>query len=438
MNKSGILGLVGALSFSAVSAQTTTKGGQEFDLQLNTITTAVPFMLIAPDSRSGAMGDVGVALSPDANAMHWNASKLAFAQEKTNNEFEVSVGYSPWLSNLVPDINLAYLSGYKQLDQYQSIGASLRYFSLGNITFTDISGNVLRDFKPSEFAVELAYARKLSEYFSVGVTGKYIYSNLTGGTQAAGQSTKPGQAGAADISAFYTNEDINVGGMPAIINAGVNVSNIGNKMSYTNATSDRDFIPTNLRLGSALTMDFDEYNRFTVSVDANKLLVPTPPIYAQDSLGRPIYDPVTQTYEIEAGKNPEVGVATGIFQSFTDAPGFPLPDENGDIQYDQDGNVIIDKGSRFREELREVNLSIGAEYWYSKQFAVRAGFFYEHPTKGNRQFFTLGAGLKYSVFALDLSYLIPTQQRHPLANTLRFTLRFNFESFGGGGDDAEG
>jgi hypothetical protein len=219
--------------------------------------------------------------------------------------------------------------------------------------------------------------------------------------------------------------------MDSRISAGLSVTNIGNKMSYTSATVDRDFLPTNMRLGSALTMDFDEYNQFTVALDFNKLLVPTPPIYAEDSLGRPIYNTTTQSYEIEAGRNPNVGVASGIFQSFVDAPGFVVPDENGDVQRDPDGNAVIAKGSRLKEELREINISTGLEYWYAQQFAVRAGFFYEHPTKGNRQYFTLGAGLKYSVFALDLSYLIPTRQRHPLANTLRFTLRFNFESFGG-------
>lgn len=430
MKKLGLFLMCGGLVVNA-NAQSTFKDGTEFDLQLNTITTAVPFMLIAPDSRGGAMGDAGVAVSPDANSMHWNPAKLAFAEDFTNSEFEVSLGYSPWLKALVPDINLAFLSGYKQIDQDQSVGASLRYFSLGNITFTDITGKVIRDFKPNEFAVDLAYARKLSKNFSVGITAKYIYSNLTGGTQAAGQDTKPGHAGAADISAFYTTDDINLGAMDSRISAGLSVTNIGNKMSYTSATVDRDFLPTNMRLGSALTMDFDEYNQFTVALDFNKLLVPTPPIYAEDSLGRPIYNTTTQSYEIEAGRNPNVGVASGIFQSFVDAPGFVVPDENGDVQRDPDGNAVIAKGSRLKEELREINISTGLEYWYAQQFAVRAGFFYEHPTKGNRQYFTLGAGLKYSVFALDLSYLIPTRQRHPLANTLRFTLRFNFESFGG-------
>jgi len=358
--------------------------------------------------------------------MHWNPSKLAFGKELSGNEFEISIGYSPWLKAIVPDINLAYLSGYKQIDEFQSIGVALKYFSLGNITFTNASGNTVREFKPNEFSLDIAYARKLSDRFSVGLTGKYIYSNLTGGTPALGQSTKAGLAGAVDLSGFYTNDDIDLGGMDAILSAGFNISNLGNKISYTNTTAERDFLPTNLKLGTALTMDFDEFNRFTAALDLNKLLVPTPPVY----------DPNDPT-SVLVGSDPNVGVISGIFQSFTDAPGFILPDENGNVLTDADGNPVVQKGSVLKEELREVNLSLGTEYWYSGQFAVRAGFFYEHPTKGNRQFVTLGAGLKYNVFALDLSYLIPTTQRNPLANTLRFTLRFNFESFNGKPNDTE-
>jgi len=403
--------------------------GQLVNQQLNTITTAVPVLLIAPDSRSGAMGDVGVAISPDANSMHWNASKLAFAEQMTGNEFEISLSYSPWLKALVPDINLAYLSGYYQMDENSTIGGSLRYFSLGSITFTNITGQVIRDFNPNEFSLDFGYARKLGEFFSMGVVGKYVYSNLTGGTPAAGQTTKAGHAGAVDVSAYYVNEELTVGGNFSTLSLGLNISNIGNKMSYTTATADRDFIPTNLRLGSALLINFDEYNTFTFAFDVNKLLVPTPPIYKKDdSTGNYIPIPNTNSYVIDAGKDPNVGVATGIFQSFSDAPGWPLVDDGGDPVRDDEGNLLIEKGSRFKEEMREINLSFGMEYWYSGQFAVRGGFFYEHPTKGNRQFFTLGAGLKYSVFALDLSYLIPTQQRNPLANTLRFSLKFNFES----------
>ncbi len=436
MKKFSLFSALTLVSSIAVSQNSGISGtfanGQEVGKGLNTITTAVPFMLIAPDSRGGAMGDAGVAVSPDANSIHYNPAKLAFAKDFTNNDFEISIGYSPWLSQLVPDIDLAFLSGYKQIDKDQTIGASLRYFSLGSITFTNETGGVIRDYKPNEFAISTSYSRKLSEYFSVGIVGKYIYSNLTGGTQAAGQETKAAHAGAADVSFFYTNNDLSVGGKNAIISAGANVSNIGNKMSYTNATIDRDFLPANLGLGTALTIDFDEFNQFTIALDANKLLVPTPPIYATDSLGRPVYNASTQTYALDAGKQPNVGVAAGIFQSFTDAPGFLIPDENGEIARDAEGNAIIKDGSRFREEMREINLSLGMEYWYSQQFAVRAGMFYEHPTKGNRQFVTLGAGLKYSVFGLDLSYLVALTQRHPLANTLRFTLKFNFESFGGG------
>lgn len=421
MKISRIFLVASILSVSGNTYAQLLKDGTEFDLQLNTITTAVPFQMIAPDSRGGAMGDAGVGVSPDANSMFWNASKLAFAE----NEMEVSLGYSPWLKALVPDINMAYLSWYKRIDRMSTLGASLRYFSLGNITFTDINGSVIRDFKPNEFSIDAAYSRKFSDYFSAGLTARYIYSNLTGGTQVGGADTKPGMAFAVDVSAYYYNDEFRVGGKDASIGVGINISNIGNKMSYTN-TADRDFLPTNLRLGQAFSINVDEFNKFTIATDFNKLLVPTPPIYRVDSLGVPVSDG-QGNYVVEAGRNPNVGVAAGIFGSFTDAPGFPLPDEQGNFQYDTEGNLIIDKGSKFREELREVNVSVGLEYWYAEKLAIRAGFFYEHPTKGNRQFATLGAGVKFNIFGLDLAYLIPTQQRHPLANTLRFTLRLNFE-----------
>lgn len=402
----------------------TLSNGEEYDQQLNTITTAVPFLMITPDSRSGAMGDAGVGLSPDANAMHWNPAKLAFSEE----EMEISLGYSPWLKALVPDINLAYLAGYKKLDKMSAIGGSLRYFSLGSITFTDINGSTIREFRPNEFAIDLAYARKLSERWSVSMSGRYVYSNLTGGVQSGGADTRPGMAGAVDLGGYYFNDDLNLSSKPGSIGVGVTITNIGNKMSYT-TTADRDFIPINLRVGQAFTVNLDEYNKVTFATDFSKLLVPTPPIYKLDTNGVPLIGP-DGLYVIEAGQNPDRGVAAGIFGSFTDAPGFPFPDENGNLQYDDNGDLVINSGSRIREELREINVALGAEYWYNNQFAVRGGFFYEHPTKGNRQYVTLGAGVKYSIFTLDLSYLIPIRQRHPLASTLKFTLMFSFSELG--------
>lgn len=393
--------------------------GQNCGDRLNTITTAVPFLMISPDSRAGGMGDAGVAVSPDANAIHWNPSKLAFAED----EMQFNISYSPWLRNLVPDMNLAYLSFYKKLANKRSaIGASLRYFSLGSITFTDINGGIIRDFTPKEFAVDLAFAQQFSDVFSGGIAIRYINSNLTGGISVQGADSKAGQSVAADVSFFYTKRDLQLGDKDGEFNFGFNVSNIGAKMRYTE-TSETDFIPINLRLGPCIKVDLDEYNSVAFNLDINKLLVPTPPVYLQepDSNGqlRPAKDD-DGNFIVASGQDPNVGVATGIFGSFSDAPGV--------VTYDDDGNAVVEGGSVTREEFREVNLAGGLEYWYAKQFAFRAGYFWEHATKGNRKYFTLGAGLRYNVFAIDLSYLIANSQQSPLANTLRFTLGFNFNS----------
>ncbi len=359
---------------------------------LNTITTAVPFLLISPDSKSGAMGDVGVATTPDANSLHWNPAKLAFVDD----DMGFSMSYVPWLRALVPDINLSYLAGYKKLNDNEAIGLELRYFSLGDITFTDIVGNTLGQYKPSEFALGTSYSRKLSDNFSLAISGRYIYSNLTGGQLAGGIPTVAGQSIAADISAYYTNP-IRLGGKEIDLAFGGNISNIGSKLAYTE-TPDKDFIPINLRLGTSIGTEFDEYNKMSFAFDINKLLVPTPPIYKAGSTGQ---DPD----DIVAGMDPKVSVVSGIFQSFWDAPG------------------------GVNEEFREINYSIGTEYWYANQFALRAGYFFEHDTKGGRKFFTFGSGVKYNVFALDFSYLINASRaingNNPLANTMRFTLVFD-------------
>ena len=358
---------------------------------LNTITTAVPFLLIAPDSRSGAMGDVGVATSPDANSIHWNPAKLAFSRE----DMGASISYVPWLRALVPDINLSYITGYKKLDVNQAVGLEMRYFTLGDITFTDIYGGTLGQYKPHEFALGGSYARKLSDYFSLAISGRYIYSNLTGGQQAGEFSTKPGQSAAADIAGFYSNP-IRIGPQDVDLAVGLNLSNIGSKISYTE-TSTSDFIPINMRLGTSLGTDIDDYNKISVALDINKLLVPTPPIYDGNNS------------DIVAGKDPDVSVVSGIFQSFGDAP------------------------AGFKEEMREINYSIGSEYWYANQFAIRAGYFFEHATKGGRKFFTFGSGIKYSAFTLDFSYLINATNdagtTNPLANTMRFSMIWNFGQF---------
>ena len=356
---------------------------------LNTITTAVPFLLISPDSRAGGMGDVGVATSPDANSLHWNPAKYSFIDE----DMGFAVSYVPWLRELVPDINLSYISGYKKLNKNDVIAMELRYFTLGDITFTDVIGNNLGQYKPNEFAIGSSYSRKLSDQFSLAISGRYIYSNLTGGQSAGGIATNAGQSIAADVAGYYV-KDIRIAKKDAELAFGANISNIGNKISYTE-TSTRDFIPINLRLGAAVNTDFDEYNKISFAFDLNKLLVPTPPMY-NDSISD----------QIDLGKDPNVSVVSGIFQSFGDAPG------------------------GFNEEIREINFSLGTEYWYNNQFAIRAGYFNEHNTKGGRKFFTFGSGVKYNVFALDFSYLINASRaingNNPLANTMRFTLTFDF------------
>jgi len=392
-----VIGFLMVAFFTSVSGQDVL---EQSALQLNTITTAVPFLLIAPDSRAGAMGDAGVASSPDANSMHWNIAKLAFIEKETG----VSISYSPWLRKLVPDISLSYISGYKKLGDDKAIGASLRYFSLGDIKFTNDQGDAIGDFNPSEFAFDLGYSQKFGERFSGGLAVRYISSNLTGGIDAEGQQTKTGRSFAVDICGFYTNDEVEVFGQKSIFNLGLSISNIGSKISYTN-DAIKDFIPINMRLGQSLTFVLDQYNSFTILTDVNKLLVPTPPIYAKDESGSPIIDPVTGEQEIAAGEDPNVPVVSGIFQSFSDAPG------------------------GFSEELKEYNISAGLEYLYNKQFAVRAGYFHESATKGDRKYITAGLGLKLSVFSIDFSYLIAMTQLNPLANTVRFTLMFDFAAF---------
>jgi hypothetical protein len=298
----------------------------------------------------------------------------------------------------------------------------LRYFNLGSILFTDNNGNAIRDFKPAEFAVDLAFAQKFSDRMSGGVAIRYVNRTLTGGISVQGANSKAGQTVAADVSAYYVNDEMLVGERDATLALGVNISNIGAKMSYTE-TATKDFIPINLRLGPSFKIDLDEYNSIAIAFDANKLLVPTPPVYLLDQNNAVVIDPVTGRPAVASGVDPNVGVATGIFGSFSDAP--------GNVSYDQNGNVVVEAGSRLREELREINLAGGFEYWYAEQFAFRAGYFWEHYTKGNRKYFTLGAGVRYSMFSLDLSYLIANAQRSPLANTLRFSLGFRFNEGSG-------
>lgn len=407
MKKIAAIVTVIALANSGFS-QNLQKDETDFTIQLNTITTAVPFLLITPDSRSGAMGDAGVALSPDANAFHSNTSRLAFSKEKA----EFSASYSPWLRQLVDDIHLSYLSGYTKIGDQHSIGGSLRYFSLGQIIFTDNLGQVIRPFTPNEFEALAGYAFKLSDYSAIGFNGKFVYSNLTGGTNVGNTGTKAGIAGAVDLSYTYYNDDVSLGETDATFSFGTSISNIGNKIAYT-VDAYRDFLPTNLRLGTALKLDFDKYNSLTTTVDFTKLLVPTPP--ARDIDGN-----------VVSGRDPNVGVTQGIIQSFYDAP--------GNWEIDSDGNVSVEKGSRFGEEIREINIGAGLEYWYSTILAARMGLFYESNTKGARQYMTFGAGIYYSVFGIDVSYLAAFTRTNPLANTVRFSLKFKFGNTKGNTD----
>jgi len=369
---------------------------------LNVVKSVVPFLKIAPDSRAGTMGDVGAATSPDVNSMHWNPAKYAFIE----NDMGLAISYTPWLRNLIGDINLAYISGYKRIDRKQVVAASLLYFSLGNIIFTDIFGNNMGQFNPNEFAIDVAYSRAFSGKFSGGLAFRYIYSNLTGGAYVGSVQSKAGQSFAADVSTYFV-DNIEFFEKDGKLAFGINISNIGTKLSYTE-NDNKEFIPINIRFGGAISIDLDGYNSITLTCDMNKLLVPTPPIYYTDSVDS------NNELVIQYGKDPNVSVPIGMFRSFFDAPG-----------------VIDGKSGRYvlKEELREITYSFGMEYWYNEQFAIRGGYFHEHESKGNRKFFSVGVGLKLNVFGIDFGYLIPVHQNNPLANTIRFTLAFDFDGF---------
>ena len=366
----------------------------EYINNLNTITTAVPFLTIAPDSRSGAMGDLGVATTPDVYSLHWNSAKLAFLPQGSS----FAISYTPWLSNLVPDISLSHITGYYKLNKISTVAGSLRYFSLGNIQFTNDAGENVGEYDPNEYVFDLGYSMKLSDYFSAGLVMKYIYSNLTGGLPVEGLDTQAGQSFAVDLGTYYESKKFKLTEYESQWAVGLNISNIGGKISYTES-GDEDFLPMNLRIGGRLSTEIDDYNKFMVAFDINKLLVPSPPVY--DGSGN------TESENIIAGRNPNVGVVQGIFQSFSDAPG------------------------GIEEEFNELMYSVGGEYWYDNQFAFRFGYFHEHETKGNRKYFTLGASLKLNVFGIDFAYLIPANSsvRSPLENTIRFSLVFDLENF---------
>lgn len=354
--------------------------------KINVVTTAVPFLRISPDAKSGGMGDVGIATAPDANASFWNQAKLPFAQIKS----AIAVSYSPWLKAITGDVYLGSLAGYTQLDETQAISASLRYFSLGNIEFTDQSGQSIGSNKPKEFGFDVGYSRKLSSKLGIGIALRYINSSLAKGN-FNGSNYKAGSAVAGDISLFH---DGTGGGESSGLNWGVALNNLGSKISYTNDATQKDYIPANMGLGIAYTKVIDENNKATFALDLNKLLVPTPPQITGNN----------STDSAALASYRSKGVLGSWFSSFGDAPG--------------------------SEELKEIQASVGAEYMYNNQFAFRAGYFYEAPTKGNRQYFTLGAGINYNMMGLNFSYLVPTGggvNRNPLANTIRFSLIFNLD-----------
>jgi hypothetical protein len=402
--KAGLISLITGvwiLGSITLSGQISTGqlGGADLDKpELNAIQTAVPFLTIAPDSRSGAMGDVGAATAPDVNSQHWNIGKYAFLDSKGG----FAISYTPWLRNLIPDINLAYLAGFFRVDDKQVITTSLRYFSLGNITFTNIDGSYLGQYNPNEFAVDAGYSRLFTDNFSGGIAFRFIRSDLTSGQTSNGQATKAGISFAADLGFYYVDQ-VNIGPSDGEWAAGISLTNMGTPISYS-VDADKTPIPTNMRIGGRFTYNIDDYNSVSFNLDLNKLLVPTPPHMVVDS--------VTDELVVDRGKEPPGSTVFGMIQSFYDAPGELRP--NGNY------SVLL-------EELHEIAYSTGVEYWYREQFAIRTGFFYEYYTKGNRKYFTMGVGLKLNVFALDFAYLVPVNgQNSPLANTLRFTLGFDF------------
>lgn len=376
------------LIVSAVNAQNSVNTNTDLLGQRNVITTAAPFLLISPDSRGAAMGDLGVATSADANSIHWNPAKMAFIE----NNAGISLSAAPWLRQLVPDIWFYYLSGYKRIDNRSTISGSLRYFTLGDIQFTDINGNPNGNYEPKEFAVDGSYARQLSDNLSLGIALRFIFSDLARGqVGVSGTEIRAGLAGAGDVGMLYKN-DVEIGNREFEYSIGANFSNIGNKITYT-TEANRDFIPMNFRVGTFWKTQIDEFNEIGFGVDFNKLMVPTPQ-YNFDSLGNIIGRELS-----------DAPVIQGMLSSFGDAPG------------------------GFREELNEFTYSIGLEYWYAKQFALRAGYFNEADTKGARKYATFGAGLKYKVFQIDAAYLQPFARRHPLQNTIRFSLLFDIDAF---------
>lgn len=354
----------------------------------NPVNTSVTSQTIAPDARAAGLGDAGAATDPDVVSQYWNPAKYPFTISRAG----VALNYTPWLRQLVSDMDLAYLAGYYRIGDYSAVSASLRYFSLGEVFLsTGESGGENMTINPYEMSMDVAYSLMLSEKFSIAAAVRWIYSDLT---YDYTQDTSPGSAFAVDLAAYYQNY-LNIGSRECQLGLGLNISNIGSKISF-GGDNNSEFIPTNLRLGASLMVPIDEYNRFTITADANKLLVPT---YPKQNEGES-----TEDYQQRVQKDYyDVSSISGIFKSFGDAPG------------------------GFKEELQEIQWSVGAEYIYHDQFAVRAGYHNESENKGNRKYFTVGAGFKMSVFSLDAAYVIATAKSNPLDQTLRFTLSFDMD-----------
>lgn len=374
-----------AFATSSVNAQT--------PQPINVVTTAVPFLRISPDARAGGIGDLGIATTPDASSSYYNIGKVPFNESPAG----INVTYTPWLKRLVNDVYLASAAGYYKLDDNQALSASLRYFSLGSIQFTDQNGNLIGNGQPREFGIDVGYSRKLSPKTGIGVGLKYIYSNLASGVASSGGTYKPGSTVAGDIGLFHNGQNAQGQGWTF----GAALTNLGGKIAYTNNATAKDFLPANLGLGATYTAALDESNKLMFGVDLHKLLVPTPPQFQDNPNGDTSIDSMNTAMATQYRNKSVVG---SWFSSFGDAPG------------------------GFSEEMKEFQVSAGAEYSYNNQFMFRGGYFWEAQTKGNRRYFTAGFGLRYNVFGLNFSYLIPTgsgQNQNPLANTLRFSLVFD-------------
>jgi len=376
----------------------------------NVITTAVPFVSISPDARGGALGDGGVATDADVYSMHYNPAKYVYLEDK----FAAGLGYSPWLRKLVKDMNLAYLALAYKINDRSSVAGTLRYFNCGKIEFRDINNTSLGKWRPNEWALDATYSRMLGDYLSGAVAGRFIFSDLT---QNQGDYSRPGISVAADVAVYYKRPVEWFSSMDAAFSWGAAITNIGSKITYNGVSDQRFFIPTTLRAGAGLKLELDEYNSLAFTTDFSKLMVPTPPIIARDEHGNPLPGEDGAEYQILHGMDNHVSVVQGMIQSFYDAPG-----------YGYNSNSELVQIGKFYEELCEINIGAGVEYWYNNVFAVRAGYFNETALKGNRKFVTLGAALKYNVFGLDVSYLIPINTvagSNPLENTLRFNLTYS-------------